>query len=80
MRTTLTLDKDVAEQAKKLMTRLGKPFKQVVNEALRLGMQQLQKPPKAKPYRYTPHKMGRPAIDLANVQDVIEQIEGTSAR
>lgn len=81
MRTTLTLDKDVAERAKKVVAKLGKPFKQVVNEALRLGLQQIEHPPKTKPYRYKPHNMGlRPGLNLDNIQEVIAQIEGDEAR
>jgi hypothetical protein len=77
MRTTLTLDKDVAEQAKKLVARLGKPFKQVVNEALRAGLRQLQQPPKNKPYRTKPHAMGvRPGINLDNIGELLAQVEG----
>lgn len=81
MRTTLTLDKDVAEQAKRVVSSSGKPFKQVVNEAMRLGLQQLQAPPKPKPYRYKPHNMGlRPGINLDNIGELLEQIEGPDAR
>ena len=81
MRTTLTLDRDVAEQAKKAVAKLGKPFKQVVNEALRVGLELIQRPPKVKPYRYKPHNMGlRLGINLDNVQEVIAQIEGEDAR
>jgi hypothetical protein len=76
MRTTLTLDKDVAEQAKKLVARSGKPFKQLVNEALRLGFRQIQQAPKPKPYRTKPHNMGPAKIDLDNIAEAIEQIEG----
>jgi len=81
MRTTLTLDKDVAEQAKKLVAKLGKPFKQVVNEALRIGLDQLKRPAKRKPYVTKPHTMGvRPGINLDNIAEVIEQIEGPDWR
>jgi len=81
MRTTLTLDKDVAQRAKKLVASLGKPFKQVVNEALRIGLEHMQRPPKVAPYRYKPHNMGvRPGINLDNIQELIEQIEGPDAR
>jgi len=38
MRTTLTLYPDVAAKAKKGAAKLGKPFKEVINEALRLGL------------------------------------------
>jgi predicted nucleic acid-binding protein len=35
VRTTLTLDPDVAAKAKQAAAKLGKPFKEVVNSALR---------------------------------------------
>jgi hypothetical protein len=38
MRTTLTLDDDVAAQLQRLARETGRPFKQIVNEALRAGL------------------------------------------
>ena len=38
MRTRVTLDNDVADTLKEKARLLNKPFKQVVNETLRLGM------------------------------------------
>ena len=38
MRTTLTLDDDVAEALRRLVRQTGRPFKQVVNDALRAGL------------------------------------------
>lgn len=38
MRTTLTLDPDIAAKARKGAARLRKPFKEVINAALRVGL------------------------------------------
>lgn len=38
MRTTLTLDDDVAAKIKANARRTGRPFKEVVNAAIRLGL------------------------------------------
>jgi len=38
MRTTLTLDPDVAERLRQRVRRTGQGLKTVVNEALRLGL------------------------------------------
>ena len=38
MRTTLTLDDQVAKELKEVAHRAGKPFKDVVNETLRIGL------------------------------------------
>ena len=44
MRTTLTLDDDLAKELKELARRSGRPFKQVVNEALRKALRTGEKP------------------------------------
>lgn len=80
MRTTLTLDKDVAQRAKALVAKEGKPFKQVVNEALRLGLDRMQSPPRPRRYRYKPHDMGVPRVNLDNIQEVLARFEGDEAR
>ena len=38
MRTTLTIDNDIADSLKEQARLQGRPFKQVVNEALRRGL------------------------------------------
>ena len=54
MRTTLTLDPDVTRMLADEVHRARKPFKQVVNDALRRGLTSAigRKP---KPYRVRPH-------------------------
>ncbi len=77
MRTTLTLDTDVASKARKGAAKLGKPFKEVINAALRLGLDQLLKPPAAKPYCTEPRPMGlRRGFSYDNVADLIARAEG----
>ena len=51
MRTALTLDPDVAIKAKKAAAKLHKPFKEVINAALGVGLDEVLKPPAARPYR-----------------------------
>ena len=38
MRTTITLDADVLDQARSIAGRLQVPFRQIINEALRAGL------------------------------------------
>jgi hypothetical protein len=77
MRTTLTLDADVASKARQGATTLGKPFKEVVNAALRLGLDQLLRPPAAKPYRTDPRPMGlRRGFNYDNIAELIARAEG----
>lgn len=44
MRTTLTLDDDVAKQLREKSRRSGETFKEVVNDALRRGLRSGEKP------------------------------------
>lgn len=77
MRTTLTLDPDVAAKAKKGAAKLGKPFKEIVNAALRLGLDQVLNPPAAKPYRTKPRPMGlRQGFSYDDIADLLARAEG----
>jgi len=81
MRTTLTLDDDVAERARKIADDRGVALKQVVNEALRAGLREMGKPRRLTPYRTRPHRMGlRPGISLDNIQELLAQVQGEDAR
>jgi hypothetical protein len=59
MRTTLTLDSDVAADLKKRARKTGKPFRQVLNEAVRAGLQAQAAPP-PRPYKLKTLSMGGP--------------------
>ena len=81
MRTTLTLDNDVIEQAKAIADKIGAPFKKVVNEALRIGLKQVEKPIESRPYRTDAHPMGlRVGRNLDNIQELLAHIEGEDHR
>jgi len=80
MRTTLTLDTDIAERIQQEMRRTGKGLKAVVNEALRLGLAQKGKP--ARPSRFTvkPQSFGfKPGIDLDRLNQLVDELEATEA-
>jgi hypothetical protein len=53
MRTTLTIDPDVAERLRQEMKAGKLPFKRVVNEKLRIGLG-MQTKTKSKPYKVKP--------------------------
>ena len=77
MRTTLTLDDDVAKLLEKELRRSGKPFKQVVNHFLRRGLTAPRQLPR-KPFKVTPINLGLPHYD--KVEDLLEQLEGPDHR
>ncbi|MGH7314431.1 MAG: DUF2191 domain-containing protein [Candidatus Rokuibacteriota bacterium] len=78
MRTTLTLDDDVAALLRREQTRSKKPLKILVNEALRIGLTRGQgrKRP-ATPYRTRSVDLGRCLVgSLDNVAEVLALAEG----
>ena len=81
MRTTLTIEDDILDRARALADELHSPFRRIVNEALRAGLQEVEKPARARPYHTRPHKMGlKMGRSLDNVQELIAQIEGEGHR
>lgn len=74
MRTTLTLDDDVAARLKRLSR--GGRFKDAVNQALRRGLERMELKEPAPEYQVRAVK-GRPRrTDLDNVAEVLAEIEG----
>ena len=77
MRTTLTLDEDVAGQLRKLCREREEPFKLVVNEALKRGLDEMRRPESRAPYRTEPWSVGRCFLpDLDDVAGVLAWGEG----
>lgn len=77
MRTTLTLDPDVAAKAKKGMAKLHKPFKEVINTALRIGLDEVLKPPTAKRYQTKGRPLGlRGGLSYDNIGELLTRAEG----
>ncbi len=81
MRTTLTLDADVTAKARLAMVRTELPFKTVINQALRLGLEQVLAPPAALPYRTEPRAMGlKPGLSYDDISELLAVSEGDKHR
>ncbi len=71
MRTTLTLDADVAAQLEQLRTSRRVGWKELVNQVLRTGLRQEQAPPKeGPPFSTRAVSLGR--VRIGNVDNVAE--------
>jgi hypothetical protein len=82
MRTTLTLDDDVAARLQAEARRSGRPFKTVVNEHLRAALAQRKAVRAVPPFRVEPRSMGGPLPGLSydNVGALLDEIEGARER
>ena len=82
MRTTLTLDDDVAARLQAESRKTGRPFKAVVNEYLRAGLAQRRAVKVAARFRVEPVAMGAlpPGRSYDNIGALLEEIEGPEHR
>lgn len=82
MRTTLTLDDDIATRLHAESRRTGRPFKVVVNEYLRAGLAQRRAAIKAAPFRVEPMRMGSllPGRSNDNIGALLGETEGHEHR
>jgi len=79
MRTTLTLDEDVAIRLERLRDERGESLKSVVNDVLRRGLEALDRPDATErsPYRIHPHAAGRCYLkNLDSLHDALTYGEG----
>jgi len=76
MRTTLTLEPDVAARLKQEIRRSGKGLKALVNEALRLGLGMAGKPSLGPRFEVRAHAFGfKPGVDLDRMNQLVDELE-----
>lgn len=82
MRTTLTLDDDVAALLERVRKARKARLKETVNEALRQGLRRMAAPPKRRRSYRTPSTDLGPSLigSLDNIGQVLEIAEGPSHR
>jgi hypothetical protein len=77
VRTTLTLDDDVAVLVSKEVRKSGEPFKQVVNCPQRAGLRAPKRPAR-KPFKAKPMNLGLPPF--TKTEELLEWLEGPDHR
>jgi hypothetical protein len=81
MRTTLTLDDDVAARLDRLRKARGLGLKQAVNEALRAGLARSeQRPPKARPFSQRTYRMKPLLPGMDDIGNLLARAEGEAWR
>ena len=81
MRTTLTLEKDVADRLAREVRRTGRSFKEIVNDAIRTGLDAKRTRTATAPFRVVARDLGalRPGVNLDSVARVLETVDGADA-
>ena len=76
MRTTLTLEPDVARQLKSRMAEQEVSLKELVNDALRRGLSATPASRPKKPFRVASHSFGfKPGIDMSKLNQLLDELE-----
>ena len=80
MRTTLTLDDDVAAKLRAESRKSGESFKETVNRVLRTGLNARRGAP-LKPFKVDARPMGqRPGINFDDIEGLLDQLDGPLRR
>ena len=77
MRTTVDLDDDTAKAVAALRRKRGMGLSEAVNELIRQG---LVPRPEARAFRQRTQKLGTFRLDVSNVAEALEALEGPEAR
>ena len=79
MRTTLTIDDDIADALKEQARHFNKPFKQVVNDILRRGLSPSVAKEPGSEYRVVPNRSqllpGVDPLKLSQLDDELQAVE-----
>jgi hypothetical protein len=73
MRTTLTLDDDVANRLERLRRSRNASFREIVNDALRRGLDELTTPPK-RDVTFRTRSVDQGGLRLASIDNVGETL------
>jgi hypothetical protein len=81
MRTTLTIDPDIEVKAKKAVRMTGMTFKSLINQALRIGLDEVLSPKKSRPYLTKGRDLGlRKGLSYDNIHELLAVAEGEDFR
>jgi len=82
MRTTLTLDEDVAAKLKAESRRAGRPFREILNDTLRRGLATRRPSGQRQAFRVKARDLGdlKPGLSLDNIAELVERVEGSPHR
>ncbi|MGB8930672.1 MAG: hypothetical protein WCC48_05415 [Anaeromyxobacteraceae bacterium] len=76
MRTTVTLEPDVAAKLKKLAHQTRRSFKETLDAVLRRGLTTQERAASQAPFVVEPHEGGfHPGVDTARLNQLADQLE-----
>lgn len=81
MRTTLSIDDDLASLLDQEVKRSGASFKETVNHLIRMGLMAAKQPVSRTPFVVVPDDLGVPlGIRYSKVAEMLDELEGPEHR
>jgi hypothetical protein len=81
IRTTVTLDDDVMARVKRESQSRGAPFRDTLNDLLRVALLGIDNKPRRRTLRIKPTHMGhKPGLNYDNIESLLEYGEGDRHR
>lgn len=74
-RTTLVLDQNLFAALRRMAAEQTRTLSGVVNETIRIGLQQLQKPPQRKRIQLPTFDMGPPLVNVADREELYRVLD-----
>jgi len=79
MRTTLTIGEETDSRLRRIAREQNRSYKDVVNDALALGLSKMEVTETASPYRVEPFDAGlAPGIDRHKLNQLVDELDGES--
>ena len=77
MRTTLTIDDDIAVQLKREARKSGESLKHTVNRLLRAGLTAACSGKRGEPFKVTPFALGlKEGLSYDSISELLDEVEG----
>jgi hypothetical protein len=82
VRTIITLDDDVAAKIQVELRRSGRPFEDIVNDALRMGLASAKTVQELPPFKIDPEHIMRlkPGYNYDKVEEVFDRLDEPATR
>ncbi|MBI2894143.1 MAG: DUF2191 domain-containing protein [Deltaproteobacteria bacterium] len=77
MRTTIDIDEDLSSKLRRIASKRGASFKEVINEAIRRGLAAQERAPRRRtPFRVEPFRSAfRPGVDPLRLNALVDELE-----
>jgi hypothetical protein len=80
MRTTVNIKDAILEELRKRAAATGRPFREVLERSLEIGLAHMDRAPSRRRFRVRPHRLGlKPGFQGVSLNQLYDQLESEQA-